>query len=152
MFGIKTFFAPNYEADDYIGSGVKVLAANKIHCEIYSSDHDFLQLISSFCTCFLLKSKGKMQEVNIDNCELLFGLKPNQIIDYKALFGDLSDNIKGVKGIGAKTALALLQKYGSLKKLYENTKTLTPKLQKILTEQKQQAYEFYKIAKIQTNL
>lgn len=118
--GIKHYEVVNYEADDIIGT----IAANaekdpEFDATIVSSDKDLLQLISEEVDVKLLKQKGFIrynQETFIND----YGIKPIRIIDLKALSGDPSDNVPGVKGIGEKTALKLLQEYNSIENIYAN--------------------------------
>lgn len=118
--GIKWFEIDNYEADDIVGTLAKMIdEAEDYKGLIVSSDKDLLQLISDKVVMKLLKSKDYImmtKETFFD----IYGLTPDKMIDIKALQGDASDNIPGVKGIGEKTALKLLQDYGSLEGVYDN--------------------------------
>ena len=109
--GIKYFEIDNYEADDIIGTFSKEIDINDDYIgTIVSSDKDLLQLISNDIDVKLLKSKDYIrmdEQVFIDT----YGIKPIRMIDLKGLMGDPSDHIPGVKGIGEKTALKLLQEY-----------------------------------------
>ena len=111
LLGIKYIEIDNYEADDIIGSFAKMADIDKAYnATIISSDKDLLQLISDEVDVKLLKQKDYV----IMNNQTFFdtyGIKPIRMIDLKSLMGDASDNIPGVKGIGEKTALTLLQKY-----------------------------------------
>ena len=118
--GIKSFEIDMYEADDILGTLSKQIdEKDDYEGLIVSSDKDLLQLITDKVTMKLLKSK---YHVMMDKNTFfdVYGLTPDKMIDIKALQGDQSDNIPGVKGIGEKTALKLLQEYGSLENLYEN--------------------------------
>ncbi len=146
--GLCCIEVDNYEADDIIGTFAKEVDNNdNFIATIISSDKDLLQLISNDCTVKLLKSndfimmdKNKFNEV--------YGLTPDKMIDLKALMGDSSDNIPGVKGIGEKTALNLLQKYGSLDGVYENIDSITGKTKEKLINDKDNAYFSYELATI----
>ena len=109
--GIKWVNCDNYEADDIIGTFAKMADIDKEYdATIISSDKDLLQLISSDVNVKLLKQKDYIlmdEKVFFDT----YGLEPIRMIDLKALMGDPSDNIPGVKGIGEKTALNLLHEY-----------------------------------------
>ena len=118
--GIKSFEIDNYEADDIIGTlAKKVDEEDEFNALIVSSDKDLLQLISDEVTVKLLKSKDYIM-MDKTMFQEVYGLTPDKMIDIKALQGDSSDNIPGVKGIGEKTALKLLQEYGDLDGVYDN--------------------------------
>lgn len=120
-FDIPNLFLDGYEADDVIGTVVtKVEKENTIESVIVTGDLDSLQLVDKLTKVYTMK-KGIADTVlyDIDAVKERYGLLPEQIIDMKALKGDASDNIKGVAGIGEKTAVALLQKYNSLENLYK---------------------------------
>ena len=147
--GIKYFEIDNYEADDIIGTFAKVIDNSK-DCEglIVSSDKDLLQLISDKNKVKLLKTKDYIM---MDKKEFFntYGLDdPKKMIDIKSLMGDASDNIPGVKGIGEKTAISLLQKYGSLDGVYENIENINGKTKEKLENDKDNAYLSYEIATI----
>ena len=117
-----------YEADDIIGT---IANAAEQHEDYYSlivsSDKDLLQLISFETEVKLLKQSGFIR-YNENNFKEEYGIDPIKIIDLKALMGDSSDNIPGVKGIGEKTALKLLQEYKSLDGIYENINNIKGKM------------------------
>ena len=118
--GIKWFEIDNYEADDIVGTLSKMIDdCDDYRGLIVSSDKDLLQLITDKVIMKMLKPKDYVmmtKETFFD----VYGLTPEKMIDIKALQGDSSDNIPGVKGIGEKTALKLLQEYGSLEAIYDN--------------------------------
>ena len=118
--GIKSFEIDLYEADDILGTLAKSIDEKESYEGlIISSDKDLLQLISDKVTVKLLKSKDYImmdKKTFFDT----YGLTPDKMIDIKALEGDPSDNILGVKGIGEKTALKLLQEYGTIENIYRN--------------------------------
>lgn len=146
--GIKWYEIDNYEADDIIGTFARFcdLEENFIGT-IISSDKDLLQLISSDIDIKLLKQKDYIR-YNFDTFKEAYGFDPIHIIDLKALMGDPSDNIPGVKGIGEKTAIKLLQEYSTLDGIYDNLDKLTPKLREKLEVDKDNAYMSYEIATI----
>ncbi|MEG2620537.1 MAG: DNA polymerase I [Bacilli bacterium] len=139
--GIKWFEIDNYEADDIIGTlAKKVDDTDGYSGLIISSDKDLLQLISDKVTMKMLKTK----DFTIMNQETFFqsyGLTPEKIIDIKSLQGDSSDNIPGVKGVGEKTALKLLQEYGSVENIYENIDNIKGTLKEKLIKGKTSAFE-----------
>ena len=120
--GIKHFELAPYEADDIVGTIVKMTENDKDFASvIVSSDKDLLQLISDETEVKLLKQTGFIR-YNHETFVADYGIEPIRMIDLKALMGDSSDNIPGVKGIGEKTALKLLQEYKTLENIYDNCK------------------------------
>ena len=118
--GIKWFEIDNYEADDIVGTLAKMIdESDDYKGLIVSSDKDLLQLITDKVVMKMLKTKDYIMMTRETFFET-YGLTPEKMIDIKALQGDASDNIPGVKGIGEKTALKLLQDYGSLEGVYDN--------------------------------
>lgn len=118
--GIKHYEVENFEADDIIGTIAAMADKDpEFDATIVSSDRDLLQLISDVVDVKLLKQKGFIR-YNRDSFKEDYGIEPIRIIDLKALSGDASDNVPGVKGIGEKTALKLLQEYGTLENIYAN--------------------------------
>ena len=116
--GIKYLELEPYEADDIIGTLARMADLDpEYDATIISSDRDLLQLISPVVDVKLLKQKDYIK-YNPETFKQDYGIDPIKIIDLKALAGDSSDNIPGVKGIGEKTALKLLQEYGSLEGIY----------------------------------
>ena len=146
--GIKHFELAPYEADDIVGTIVKMTEADKDFASvIVSSDKDLLQLISDETEVKLLKQTGFIRynhKAFVDD----YGIEPIKMIDLKALMGDQSDNIPGVKGIGEKTALKLLQEYKSLENLYDNIDNIKGKTKEKLVEDKEMAFISKKIATI----
>ena len=146
--GIKHFEIDNYEADDIIGTVSRIVdEEDQFIATIISSDKDLLQLISDEVDVKLLKTSGF---VRMDTQEFMntYGVEPIKMIDLKALMGDASDNIPGVKGIGEKTAINLLTKYKSLDNLYENIDSVTGKTKEKLINDKDKAYMSYEMATI----
>lgn len=137
-----------YEADDIIGTIAKKCEQNEDYYSlIVSSDKDLLQLISFETEVKLLKPTGFIR-YNEEEFKKDWGIDPIKIIDLKALMGDASDNIPGVKGIGEKTALKLLQEYKSLDGIYENIDKISGKTKEKLLLDKDNAYMSYEIATI----
>lgn len=143
-----------YEADDFAGS-IGRRFEEEITCKYYTRDEDYLQLISPLSSVYLVSSKATdmykelgftdeeikmfnipsgVFEYNVENLEIIKELKPHQIIDYKALCGDSSDNIPGVKGIGPKVALPLLKEYDTIENIYLEIEGLDKKEEKELAQ------------------
>ena len=146
--GIKYYECDNYEADDIIGTFAKYCDEEEDFIgTIVSSDKDLLQLISHDVDIKLLKQKDYIR-YNEKSFKDAYGIEPINIIDLKALMGDSSDNIPGVKGIGEKTALKLLHDYKTLNGVYDNLDKLTPKMREKLENDKDNAYMSYDLATI----
>ncbi len=146
--GITYYEIDNYEADDIIGTFASFCEEDpNFTGTIISSDKDLLQLISDTVNIKLLKSKDYIR-YDVSSFKTEWGIDPINIIDLKALMGDSSDNIPGVKGIGEKTALKLLQDYKTLDGIYSNIDSIKGKLHDKLVEDKDSAYMSYDIATI----
>ena len=146
--GIKHFEIDNYEADDIIGTFAKKVDEDEEYiATIISSDKDLLQLISDQIDVKLLKQTGF---IRMDKKLFMetYGVPPIGMIDLKALMGDSSDNIPGVKGIGEKTAISLLSKYQTLDNLYEHIDEVSSKTREKLLNDKENAYMSQDIATI----
>ena len=118
---IPCLTAEGFEADDIIGTVSELCKQREIACEILTGDKDDLQLIGDGTGVLLTTTRMGNTETELYTSETVmeqFGLSPAQIVDLKGLMGDSSDNIPGVRGVGEKTALALLQEYGSVEALY----------------------------------
>ncbi|MEX0869966.1 MAG: DNA polymerase [Candidatus Spechtbacterales bacterium] len=148
-FNIPIFEKQGFEADDMIGTLVETVEKNHkdIDIVVVSGDLDTLQLVSERTNVYTMK-KGVQDTAVYDKKAVLerYGLTPDQLIDYKGLRGDPSDNIPGVPGVGEKTASTLLQEHKTIEKLYdaleknEEIKGITPRIKNILLENKEQAF------------
>ena len=146
--GIKYYEIDNYEADDIIGTFAKFCDDDpEFIGTIVSSDKDLLQLISNDVDIKLLKQKDYIR-YNEKTFEEAYGIKPINVIDLKALMGDSSDNIPGVKGVGEKTALKLLHEYKTLDGIYESANNIKGKLGEKIRNDKENAYKSYHLATI----
>ena len=137
------------EADDIIGTLAKKY---KIETCILSSDRDMLQLIDDSTSVYVMR-KGMSDIAQMDENALMdeWGLKPYQIIDYKGLAGDSSDNIKGVEGVGDKTAVKLLTEYDTCEGIYKNIDKIKGKLQEKLIKDKDSCFLSKTLATIRTD-
>ncbi len=153
LLGVPIYSQHGYEADDIIGAIVYQNERNYSNMKniVITGDLDILQLVSRQTQVYLLKT-GISQGIiyGVKEIRSRFGFNPKQIVDYKALRGDASDNIPGVPGVGEKTALMLIEKFGDLKKLYKELELsdLNPKLKSRLLEYKEQAFLSYDLAEI----
>ncbi len=146
--GITCIEIDNYEADDIIGTFAKEVDKDDDFIgTIISSDKDLLQLISDDIEVKLLKTNDFIR-MNKETFKEIYGLDPIKMIDLKALMGDASDNIPGVKGIGEKTALNLLHEYNSLQEVYNNIDNIKGKTKEKLINDKENAFFSYELATI----
>ena len=146
--GIKYYEIEGFEADDIIGTFARYCDEEEDFIgTIISSDKDLLQLISKDVDIKLLKQKDYIR-YNEETFKKEWGIDPIHIIDLKALMGDASDNIPGVKGVGEKTALKLLHDYKTLDGIYENIDSIKGKLKEKLETDKDNAYYSYHLATI----
>lgn len=146
--GIKYFEIDNYEADDIIGTFAKEVDVNDDFVgTIISSDKDLLQLISNDVEVKLLKSKDYIR-MNEEVFKETYGISPIRMIDLKGLMGDPSDHIPGVKGIGEKTALKLLQQYDTIENLYDHIDEVKGSVHDKLVDDKKNAFFSKEIATI----
>lgn len=129
--GLKAFNIPIYtkegfEADDVIGTISKRACELGHKVLILTGDQDSFQLIDKEgCTKVIIPSKGELKEYDWDAVHEKLGIYPNQVIDYKALRGDTSDNIPGIKGIGEKTAVKLLEEFGTVDNVLANADSIS---------------------------
>jgi len=120
-FNIPVFTAEGYEADDVLGTLARQAAQKGVETLIVTGDTDAFQLIDGHTR--VLTSRRKYSDTVIYDeagIQERYGLKPRQLVDYKGLVGDSSDNIPGVRGVGEKTATRLLQEYGDIEAIYEH--------------------------------
>ena len=150
---IPIYECQGWEADDVIGTVGKICSNNEWECVVVTGDRDSLQLIDENVHIKLVVTKAGQTTASLYTREKFreeYGFEPKKLIDLKALMGDSSDNIPGVKGIGEKTAKALLQKFGSLDGVYENLDDpiIKPKMREKLVSDKENAYLSYELATI----
>ncbi len=152
VVGINRLELDDYEADDIVGT-VAFRSKNVFdEVEIISGDRDLLQLVQDNIKVFLTK-KGltDLDEYNKDNFFEKLDFYPNQLIDYKGLIGDSSDNLPGIPGVGPKTATKLLKEYQTLDNLIENVDSLKGKVKEQIVEFKEQALKTKHLATIYTD-
>ena len=138
--GITALNLENYEADDIIGTFARMADEDDLYdATIISSDKDLLQLISKEVNVKLLKQSGYIL-MNTEVFRETYKCDPIKMIDLKALMGDASDNIPGVKGIGEKTAINLISEYGSLEEVYNNIDNIKGKTREKLEIDKDNAF------------
>ncbi|MFA9380689.1 MAG: 5'-3' exonuclease H3TH domain-containing protein, partial [Acetanaerobacterium sp.] len=128
--GYRIVELEGYEADDILGTLADSCNRHGDECVIVTGDRDSLQLVSDLVTVRLASTKmGRPQTIiyDVDKIRETYGVRPRELIDVKALMGDASDNIPGVKGVGEKTALALIQHYHSIDKVFKDIDALDAK-------------------------
>ncbi len=119
--GIEMYELDGFEADDIIGTIINKLKTEKLESIIVTGDRDLLQLVNEQTKVYMpVKGISESKLFGEDEVKDKFGINPSQIVDYKALVGDSSDNYPGVPGIGPKTASSLLNRFQTLEKLYED--------------------------------
>lgn len=159
---IPIFEIEGFEADDVLGTLAKhICDKHEDDCDVMvvTGDLDSLQLVNKCVKVYTLR-KGLTDTAIYDEAAIKerYGLTPHQMIDYKALRGDPSDNIKGVKGIGEKTAMDLIQQFGSIESLYkaihsgEGLEKIKPRPLKLLIEGEEDAKFSYELSKIVTDV
>ncbi|WP_069098957.1 5'-3' exonuclease [Mesomycoplasma ovipneumoniae] len=127
-----------FEADDLIASMQKIIRNSEPETEIFifSSDQDLLQLVDKKTTIINKIKNNSINAINLENFHQNFGINPEQIVDFKVLAGDSSDNIKIIEGLGAKGAIKLLEKYKNVDNILENLDKISTKLSKQIEEKR----------------
>ncbi len=152
-FNIPRLELEGYEADDVLGSLAHRLAADGFGVKIITGDRDLLQLVDDRILVNLPgKTIADARDFFTKDVVEYFGVKPDQVVDFKALVGDKSDNIPGVAGIGEKTAASLLNNYETLEGVYSHLNDISESVRKKLEANRENAYLSQKLATIVTNL
>lgn len=151
--GIPELSVPGFEADDVIGTLAKKAAKQGIKTYMMTPDKDFCQLVEENILCYRPKRVGNEIEIlDIQGVIDKFGVPPAQVPDVLGLWGDAVDNIKGIPGIGEKTAKKLIQEYGSIENLIQNADKLKGKLKENVIQYAQQGLESKALATIHTDV
>jgi DNA polymerase-1 len=152
---LPVFTVPGYEADDIIGTLAKRARESGFRVKVLSGDRDLFQLVDpegSTTVLYLSTTYGKgtspPKEFGAQQVKEKLGIAPSQVVDFKALCGDSSDNIPGVRGIGEKTAVQLLTEYGSLDQIYASLDSMKGALKKKLAEGRDDALRSQYLAQI----
>ena len=152
-FNIPRLEVEGYEADDVLGSLAKKMVSEGLGVKIITGDRDLLQLVDERIMVSLPgKSLSDSKDYLARDVQEQLGVRPDQVVDYKALVGDTSDNIPGVAGIGNKTAASLLEKYGTLDNIYAHLDEQPAGVRNKLEAGRELAYLSQKLAQIVTDL
>jgi len=153
VFGIPIYAAPGFEADDVIGTLARQAEAAGLDVVILSGDLDTLQLVTPHVSLMTTRQGFQNTVVyDVDAIRARFDLRPDQMIDYKALRGDPSDNIAGVPGVGEKTAAKLVHDHGTVEGVYANLDKLTPRLRAAIEERKDEVFASRELVRIVTDV
>lgn len=149
-FNIPRLEMEGYEADDVLGSVARLANEQGIGVKIVTGDRDLLQLVDKRTVVYL--AGDDQNYIKDEDVVKKLGVLPKQVVDYKALVGDKSDNIPGVMGIGERTAIALIEKYGTLDNIYEHLDEIENRWKTKLGAGKTNAYLSRELARIKTDL
>ncbi len=150
LFNIPRLEMEGYEADDVLGTVARIAAEKGLGVKIITGDRDLLQLVNERTAVYL--AGDDQTYITDEDVIRKLGVRPNQVVDYKAIVGDTSDNIPGVKGVGEKTAVTLLEKFSTLDGVYQNLDQIEKRWQGKLEASKESAYLSYDLARIRTDL
>jgi DNA polymerase-1 len=151
IFNLPRLEMEGFEADDVLGSVARLAAEQGLGVKIITGDRDLLQLVNER-TAVYLAGDDKTYVTAEDVANSKFGVPPEKVVDYKAIVGDKSDNIPGVPGVGEKTAVGLLEKYGTLDEIYAHLDEIENRWRAKLEEGKDSAYLSRELATIRTDL
>lgn len=149
---IKRMESLDYEADDLLATVSNKLKDQFEEIVVITGDHDLLQLVDEKINVSLTKKGvGDLDTYTCDNFHEKTGINPNQIIEYKGIVGDTSDNLPGIKGIGDKTALKLLNDYQNIEGIYDHLDFLTTRVRNLFIENKDIAIKCRHLATLERN-
>lgn len=149
-FNIPRLEMEGFEADDVLGSIARIAREQGLGVKIITGDRDLLQLVNDRTTVYL--AGDDQNYISDEDVIKKLGVRPNQVVDYKALVGDKSDNIPGVPGVGEKTAITLLEKFQTLDNIYAHIDEVENRWKAKLEQNKEKAYLSYDLAKIKTDI
>jgi len=153
VFGFPRLEKEGAEADDVLGSIAQQAVEKGLGVKIITGDRDLLQLVTDRIYVNLAGSKlSEAKDFGPQDVVTALGVRPDQVVDYKALVGDKSDNIPGVTGVGEKTAISLLEKYPSLDDIYAHLDEITGRVKTLLERDREQAYMSRDLATIRTDI
>jgi DNA polymerase-1 len=156
LIGIDRIELAGYEADDIIGTFSRIASENDVEVFCYTTDKDFYQLLNSNVNIIRnTREKGKedFEIIRIGDVKEKFGVNTDEVVDYLALIGDVADNVPGIKGVGKKTAIPLIEKYKNIENIYANIDEIEkPRLKKLLENGKENAFLSKKLVTIDRNV
>lgn len=139
-----------YEADDLIGSYSNILSKD-FYTYVCSNDNDFIQLVSNSLSV-VKNNRGNIDRYNVEEVFTKFNVYPYQYIDYLSMVGDKSDNIKGIDGIGKKTASKLLNDYDNLLNIFDNMESISSRYSNSLTKNKEYLFNINSFLRIDKSI
>ena len=140
ILNVKRLESLDYEGDDLIACCANQFRNDFDTMLVYTGDHDLLQLVDEKINVALTKKGvGELDIYTKENFKEKMGYNPNQVIEYKGICGDTSDNLPGVKGVGDKTAIKLLNSFHTIEGIYDNLDKLTPKVKDLFCTYKDDA-------------
>jgi DNA polymerase-1 len=152
-FNMPILEMAGYEADDVMGSTAPQAEGQNVDVRLITGDRDLLQLITPHTIVELPGKRGEKSEIwNLDRFREEYGLEPPQLVEMKGLMGDSSDNIPGIKGIGEKTAMKLIQQYGSVAGVYEHLDELKGAMREKLSGGRESAFLSRDLAQIRRDV
>lgn len=152
-FNIPRLEVEGYEADDVLGSIARQAAAQGLGVKIITGDRDLLQLVDERIIVNLPGAKlSEAKDYTAKDVVEFLGVRPEQVVDYKAMVGDKSDNIPGVDGVGEKTAVSLMQTYPTLDEIYAHLEDLAPRVRTKMEAGRESAYLSQDLARIRTDV
>ncbi len=150
---VKRAESLEFEGDDLIASVARLSMEDFDEIRVITGDRDLLQLVNGKITvCLTKKGIGELDEYNEGNFREKTGMTPGQVVEYKAIVGDASDNLPGVKGVGDVTAIKLLGEYGNLDAIYQNLNKLTPRVRAAFEESREMAYRCRYLATLKSDI
>ena len=149
-FNIPRLEMEGFEADDVLGSVARIATEQGLGVKIITGDRDLLQLVDKRTAVYLAGDDKNF--ITDDDVRAKLGVLPKQVVDYKAIVGDKSDNIPGVAGVGEKTAIALIEKYNTLDNIYKHIDDIEKRWKTKLEASKDNAYLSRNLAQIKTDL
>ena len=150
VFNLPRLEMEGYEADDVLGSVARIAAEQGLGVKIVTGDRDLLQLVNKRTVVYL--AGDDQTYIRDEDVVKKLGVLPGQVVDYKALVGDKSDNIPGVAGIGEKTAIALIEKYSTIDNIYNHIDEIENRWKTKLEANKANAFLSRDLAQIRTDL
>jgi DNA polymerase-1 len=151
--GVFQYEEPGYEADDIAGTVAKIAASENYEVEIYTSDKDYLQLIDkNIIINIIKKGLSDIQVVNLENVKEIYGFEPCNVVDYKGLRGDSSDNLPGIPGVGDKGAIKLINQYGTFDEIVKAMATEKGKVAESIVQNQELGRMCRDLAVIKTDM